>query len=78
MTNECKKIEEKEDENPGILLFYSSSTKYKVSFGLLTFYVTYVLLISRLFRLYLTGNLDNVIYEGCHLERMLILCDAVR
>ncbi len=49
-----------------------------MSFGLITFYVTYVLLISRLFRVYLTGNLDNVIYEGCHLERMLILCDAVR
>jgi len=49
----------------GIMLFFKSATKYKTGFSLVTFYVTYVLLISRLFRIYLTGDLDNVIYEGC-------------
>ena len=49
-------------DNPGLLLYYSSSTKYKIALGLITFYVTYVLLISRFFRFYLTGGLENVVY----------------
>jgi hypothetical protein len=31
--------------------------KYKVAFGLLTFYLTYVVLINSLFRMYLTGGI---------------------
>lgn len=54
-------------ENPnleGIFFFYKSSVKYKVAIGLLTFYLTYVVLINSLFRVYLTGSIETIIFEG--------------
>lgn len=49
-----------------------------MAFGLLTFYLTYVVLINSLFRVYLTGGLETVLFEGCELQKILFLCDAVR
>jgi len=50
------------DKTKGIFIFYKSSVKYNVAFGLLTFYLTYVVLINSLFRVYLTGNLETIIF----------------
>jgi len=58
-------------------LYYVTASKFKVRFGVVTFYLTYVLLISRLFRFYLTANVENVVFEGSELERVLYLCSAV-
>ena len=44
----------------------------------MTFYLTYVLLVSKLLRFYISGSIENIIYEGWHMEKFLVLCDAVR
>lgn len=53
------KANETVEEKPmkGLFIFYKSSVKYRVAFGLVTFYLTYVVLLNSLFRVYLTGNL---------------------
>ena len=55
-----------------------TSNKFKIGVGVVTFYLTYVLVVSRLLRLYFSGIVDNIIYEGWHMERILVLCEAVR
>ena len=52
-------VNETVEEKPmkGLFIFYKSSVKYRVAFGLVTFYLTYVVLLNSLFRVYLTGNL---------------------
>lgn len=67
-----------DNNNKDIYFYYLTSNKFKVSVGILTFYLTYILVISRLIRFYLTGTVRNILYEGCYLESILILCEAVR
>ena len=58
----------------GLFVFIKSSVKYKAAIGLLTFYLTYVVLINSLFRVYLTGNTETIIFEGPELQKILFLC----
>jgi hypothetical protein len=58
-------------------LYYITTSKFKNQFGVVTFYLTYVLLISRLMRIYLVANVENVVFEGSEVERVLYLCSAV-
>ena len=58
--------------------YYLTSNKFKIGIGIITFYLTYVLLVSRLLRFYFSGIVDNIIYEGWHVEKILVLCEAVR
>lgn len=62
----------------GVFVLYKSSVKYKAAVALLTFYLTYVVLINSLFRVYLTGGIETIIFEGPELQKILFLCEAVR
>lgn len=62
-TTAIDQSEEITDESlSGLYVFYKSSVKYKVAIGLLTFYLTYVVLINSLFRVYLTGSTETIIF----------------
>jgi hypothetical protein len=63
--------------NDVLPLYFITSSKFQVKFGVVSFYLTYVLLISRLMKIYLVANVENVVFEGSELERVLYLCSAV-
>ena len=66
------------DGDEGLFIYYESSVKYEMAFGVLTFYLTYVVVINSLFRLYLTGSLQTMVFEGPKQDQILFLCEAVR
>lgn len=48
--------------NDVLPLYFITSSKFQLKFGIVTFYLTYVLLISRLMKIYLIANVENAVF----------------